>query len=165
MRNEDDRPVIGGEHLLKTLAFSAGTRRSLHDGPGRVWAPVLFALYGVGLILGGAFTADPALGFPPGTPDGYPTVWTTHGLVHAFAPPLAFLALVVVTFVVARRLGWEGHRAAAVWSRAVGVACLVLSQPLGPVMSVRLFVAVALGFAWIAAYGTSLLREPRPVGY
>ena len=141
------------------LAFAVGARRSLGGGPGRVWAPVLFGLYGVGLVLGGAFTADPALGFPIGTPDGYPTEWTFHGGVHAFAAPLAFLALVAVTFVVARRLTWEGHRTAAAWSRVIGVACLLLCIPFGPAMSVRLFVGVALGFAWITAYAISLLRE------
>ena len=146
------------------LAFAVGSRRSLGDGPGRLWAPVLFALYGVGLVLGGAFTADPALDFPVGTPDGYPTEWTFHGAVHAFAAPLAFLALVAVTWVVARRLAWEGHRTAAVWSRVIGVACLLLCLPFGPAMSVRLFVGVALGFAWITAYGISLLRGARTRG-
>ena len=48
------------------LTFAVGARRSLGDGPGRVWAPVLFGLYGVGLVLGGAFTADPAIGLPGG---------------------------------------------------------------------------------------------------
>lgn len=140
------------------LAFAVGTRRSLGAGPARRWAPILFAVYGIGLVLGGAFTADPALGFPLGTPDGYPTEWTFHGTVHAFAPPLAFLALVAVTFVVARRLTWEGHRGYAVWSRVIGITCLVLCMPFGPGASVRLFVGVALGFAWITAYAISLLR-------
>jgi len=143
------------------LAFAAGTRRSLADGPGRTLAPVLFAVYGIGLVIGGAFTADPALGFPVGTPDGYPTELTPHGIVHAFAPPLAFLALVGATFVVAHRLAWEGHRAAAAWSRVLGVVCLLLCQPLGPAMSVRLFAGVTLGFAWITAYGVWLLRGAR----
>jgi hypothetical protein len=146
------------------LAFAAGVARSLDGGPGRVWAPVLFALYGAGLVLGGAFTADPALGFPVGTPDGYPTEWTFHGVVHAFAAPLAFLSLVAVTFVVARRLRWEGHRATAVWSRVIGVLCLVLCIPFGPGASVRLFVGVALGFAWITAYGIALLGARRSSG-
>ncbi|MFF2372295.1 DUF998 domain-containing protein [Agromyces sp. NPDC058110] len=140
------------------LAFAVGARRSLGDGPGRAWAPALFAVYGVGLVLGGAFTADPALGFPLGTPDGYPTEWTCHGGVHAFAAPLAFLALVGVTFVVAKRLRWEGHRAAAAWSIAIGLLCLLLCIPFGPAASVRLFVGVALGFAWITVYAAHLLR-------
>ncbi|MGI9823686.1 DUF998 domain-containing protein [Agromyces sp. Marseille-Q5079] len=148
--------VIAG---LLMFAFAAGVRRSLGDGPGRVWAPVLFGLYGAGLVLGGAFTADPALGFPLGTPDGYPTEWTFHGGVHAFAAPLAFLALVAVTFVIARRLRWEGRRTAAAWSIVLGLACLVLCVPFGPATSIRLFVGVALGFAWITAYAVSLLRR------
>jgi hypothetical protein len=140
------------------FAFAIGTRRSLGDGPGRVWVPILFGLYGFGLVVGGAFTADPALGFPIGTPDGYPTEWTFHGTVHAFAPPLAFLALVAVTWVAARRLAWQGLRAAAAWSRVIGVVCLLLCLPFGPATSIRLFMGVALGFAWITAYGISLLR-------
>lgn len=143
------------------LAFAVGARRSLVGGPGRTWAPVLFGIYGFGLVLGGAFTAEPALGFPAGAPEGYPTEMTVNGLVHAFAAPLAFLALVAVTWVVAHRLAWEGHRAAAAWTRVIGVACLLLCVPFGPAMSVRLFVGVALGFAWITAYGGSLLRATR----
>lgn len=140
------------------LAFAVGVRRSLPVGPGRHAAPILFAIYGIGLVLGGAFPPDPALGFPAGTPDGYPTEWTIPGTVHAFAPPLAFLAFVVVTFVVARRLAWEGQRAAAIWSRVIGVVCLLLCQPLAPVPSLSLFLGVALAFAWITGYAVSLLR-------
>lgn len=141
------------------LAFAVGVRRSLTVGPGRRAAPILFAIYGIGLVLGGAFPPDPALGFPAGTPDGYPTEWTVPGTVHAFAPPLAFLAIVVVTFVVARRLAWEGHRAAAIWSRVIGIVCLLLCQPLAPVPSLSLFLGVALAFAWITGYAVSLLRS------
>lgn len=141
------------------LAFALGVGRSLAAGPGRRAAPILFAIYGVGLVLGGAFTADPALGFPAGAPEGYPTEWTFHGTVHAFAPPLAFLAFVVVTFVVARRLAWQGNRAAAAWSRVIGIVCLLLCQPLAPVPSLSLFLGVALAFAWITGYAVSLLRS------
>ncbi|WP_448811597.1 DUF998 domain-containing protein [Agromyces bauzanensis] len=141
------------------LAFAVGTRRSLGSGPGHRWAPLLFGVFAVGLILGGAFTADPALGFPAGAPAGYPTEWTFHGTVHAIAPPLSFLAFVAATFVVARRLSWEGHTTSAVWTRVVGIACLVLTLPFELWMSVRLFVGIALAFAWISAYAVSLLRR------
>jgi hypothetical protein len=40
----------------------------------------------------------------------------------------------------------------------IGVACLLLCIPFGPAMSVRLFVGVALGFAWITWYAVTLLR-------
>ncbi|WP_448006567.1 DUF998 domain-containing protein [Agromyces bauzanensis] len=140
------------------LAFAVGTGRSLGSGPGHRWAPILFGVFAAGLILGGAFTADPALGFPAGAPAGYPTEWTFHGTVHAVAPPLAFLAFVAATFVVAKRLSWEGHRTAAAWTRVVGIACLVLTLPFELWMSVRLFVGIALAFAWITACAISLLR-------
>ena len=44
-------------------------------------------------------------------------------------------------------------------ARVIGVACLLLCLPFGPAMSVRLFVGVSLGFAWITAYAISLLRR------
>jgi hypothetical protein len=144
------------------LAFAVGTRRSLGGGPAHRWAPVLFGIYAAGLILGGAFTADPALGFPAGAPAGYPTEFTFHGIVHAIAPPLSFLAFVAATFVVARRLSWEGQRSAAAWLRVVGITCFVLTLPFELWMSLRLFVGVTLAFAWITAYAFSLLRRPRP---
>ncbi len=61
------------------LAFAVGARRSVGGGPGRCGRPCCSALFGVGLVIGGAFTADPALGFPAGAPDGIPTEWTFHG--------------------------------------------------------------------------------------
>ncbi|MBM7502646.1 DUF998 domain-containing protein [Agromyces aurantiacus] len=144
------------------LAFAVGTRLSLRTGPGRRWAPILFGVYGVGLVVGGAFTAQPALGFPSGAPEGYPAHLEFHSIVHGFAAPLSFLAVVAAMFVVGRRLAWEGHRAAAAWSSAAGVACALLVVPVGPGSSVRLFVGVAVAFAWISAYGVHLLRRPAP---
>ncbi|WP_406236679.1 DUF998 domain-containing protein [Nocardia sp. NBC_01009] len=49
-----------------TLFIPAGLRRSFTDGPGRVWAPRLVAVFGAGLIAAGAFVADPANGYPVG---------------------------------------------------------------------------------------------------
>ena len=57
---------------LLSLAFAAGVKRRLTSGPGHVWAPLLFAVFGIGLLIGGAFVPDPALGYPPGTPDEIP---------------------------------------------------------------------------------------------
>jgi len=142
------------------LGFAVGAARALRGGPSRRWAPWLFGVFGTGLVIGGAFTADPALGFPVGAPEGIPETMSFHALVHAVAPPLAFTSLVIGMFVVAHRLAWEGRRRAAVWTRVAAVVCFALSVPVGPGFSVRLFLAVALGFAWITAYAVSLLRRP-----
>jgi hypothetical protein len=77
--------------------------------------------------------------------------------LHAIAPPLSFLALVAACFVVARRFGAQGRRSAAVATRVVALACLLLSVPVGPGFSWRLFAAVTLGFAWIAAFAVYIL--------
>ena len=142
------------------LGFAVGAGRASRGGPSRRWAPWLFGVFGIGLIIGGAFTADPALGFPAGAPEGIPATMSVHAMVHAIAPPLAFTALVIAMLVVAHRLAWEGRRGAAVWTRVATVVCFALSIPVGPGFSVRLFLAIALGFGWITAYAVSLLRRP-----
>jgi hypothetical membrane protein len=146
---------------LLSIIFSVGVARVLTDGPGSRWGPRFFALFGVGLVIGGIFRADPALGFPAGAPEGYPEHITTHGMIHAFAPPLSFLSLIAACLVIARRLAAEGLRRAALITRIVAAVCFVLSVPVGPGFSIRLFIAVALAFAWVAWYALYLLRQLR----
>ena len=145
---------------LLCLAFAVGVARSVRGGPGRVWAPRLMAVFGAGLIIGGAFVPDPALGYPIGTPDGYPETLSLHGALHAVAPPLSFLALVAACLVVARRFAADGRRAVAFGTRIIAAACLLLAVPVGPGASWRLFAAVALGFAWITGYACYLIARP-----
>ncbi|WP_248964857.1 DUF998 domain-containing protein [Sphaerisporangium perillae] len=149
--------VAGG---LLSVAFAAGLRRALHPGPAGTWAPLLVGLYGVGLIAGGIFVPDPALGFPPGAPGGTPDQFSWHGLLHAFAPPVAFTALVLAClvfvrrFVVLRRWGW------ALYSAATAVTALALvAWPGQDGLSVRLAVAVVLTFAWTTALAARLMGE------
>jgi len=142
-----------------SLLFAVGVARCLSTGPGSTWAPRLLALFGAGLVIGGIFTADPALGFPPGAPAGYPVRLSVHGMIHAFAPPLAFLSIIAACLIIARRFAAEGVRRTAVLTRVIAVACFVLGIPVGPGFSVRLFLAVALAFAWIAGYAIYLRRQ------
>jgi hypothetical protein len=82
------------------VAAAVGLRRAL--GPGSRWAPRLLTVYGLSLVAAGLFRADPALGFPPGTPDGPATV-SWHGILHFVSGAVGFSCLVVACFVVARR--------------------------------------------------------------
>jgi hypothetical membrane protein len=59
---------------LMTVAAAIGLRRSLRAGPASTWAPRLLGAYGAAVVAAGVFRTDPALGFPPGTPDGPATV-------------------------------------------------------------------------------------------
>jgi hypothetical membrane protein len=146
---------------ILSILFSMGMARLLTDGPGSRWGPRFCALFGIGLVIGGIFKADPALGFPVGAPEGYPSHLSSHAMVHAFAPPLAFLSLIGGLLVIARRFAAEGLRRTAVFSRIAAAVCLVLSVPVGPGFSVRLFVAVAVAFACVAGYALYLLRQIR----
>jgi hypothetical protein len=105
--------VVAG---LLSCAFAAGLSRVLTTGPGSTWGSRLIALFGIGLVAGGVFTPDPALGYPVGTPDAIPQSFTWHGMVHAVAPPLAFTALVLAALVMARRFRTAGRRGWALYS-------------------------------------------------
>jgi len=82
------------------VAAAVGLRRAL--GPGSRWAPRLLTVYGLSLVAAGVFRADPALGFPPGTPDGPATV-SWHGILHFVSGAVGFSCLIAACFVVARR--------------------------------------------------------------
>jgi Protein of unknown function (DUF998) len=141
---------------LLSIVFAYGVAPQLAGGRGAVAGPVLLTAYGVGLVTGGVFKADPAMGFPAGAPAGYPEQISTSSIIHGFAPPLAFLALVAACLVLARRFAAEGYRVAAAVSVVVAVLCFLLPLPFGPLHSIRLFGAVILGFAWVTAFAVRL---------
>ena len=152
--------VLGG---LLAIGFAVGLRRVLRPGPGGTWGPLLLGGYGVGLIAGGVFIPDPALGFPPGAPAGIPDQLSWHAILHAVAPPLAFLSLIAACFVFVRRFAALGQRGWAAYSAATGVACLALSAWPGQAgMSMRLAVAAVIGWAWVSALAARLLADAAP---
>lgn len=149
--------VVAG---LLSLGFVFGVRRTVTAGRGATWGPILLAIYGIGLIAGGVFVADPGLGFPPGTPDGIPATFTWHGTIHAFAPPIAFLALVVACIVFARRFAADGDRGWSTYSAITAAAAFILAIPVPPEgASIRLALAMSIGAAWVSALAMHLLRE------
>lgn len=149
--------VVAG---LLSLLFAIGAGRALRTGPGHRWGTILLAIFGIGMIAGGVFTPDPALGFPVGTPDGIPDHQSWHSLLHAVAPPLAFVALVLACLVFARRFAAEGRRGWAVYRVLSGVLTLGLSAwPHPGSAGVRLMVAIVIAFAWLAALAAELRKR------
>jgi Protein of unknown function (DUF998) len=147
-------------------AFAVGMRRTLSAGPGRMWGPILLGIYGVGLIGAGFFTADPAFGFPPGTPaDAHTISW--HGLLHIVTAGIGFLGLIAACFVLARRFASRGHRGWAAYSLATGVIFFVafvgVATGSGQSWSVVGFwIGVVFAWAWIWALARKLLNELLP---
>ncbi|MGW4461922.1 DUF998 domain-containing protein [Micromonospora sp. NPDC004704] len=108
---------------LLVVAGAVGLRRTLDPGRASTWAPRLLGSYGLGLVSGGMFRADPAQGFPPGTPEqGTGTSW--HGLLHFGLGGVGFVALVAACFVLARRFVADDRRGWAVFSRLTGALFL-----------------------------------------
>jgi hypothetical protein len=148
---------------LMTVAAAAGLRRALRGGRGGAWAPGLIGVYGVGLISAGVFRADPAMGFPPGTPPGAATV-SWHGMAHLASAGIGFACVIAACFVVARRLAAEGHRGWASYSRGTGIMFLagfaaVASGAGGAVANVVFTVSVVAAWAWVSALSVHLYRR------
>jgi hypothetical membrane protein len=149
--------VVAG---LLAIAFAVGSRRVLHPGQAARWGPRLLGLYGIGLVAGGLFVADPGAGFPPGAPQGAPEQLSWHGALHAVAPPLAFLSLIAACVVLARRFAAAGERGWVRYSIATAVACVVLIAWADlDSLSWRLALAVTVGWAWVSATAVKWLQR------
>jgi hypothetical protein len=101
----------------------------------------LLGAYGACLVGAGLFTADPAAGFPAGTPDTPPTQISGHGMLHIAFGGLGFLALIGACLIMARQFQKDRARGWALFSLATGV----------------LFLASFLGIAAGGAPGTTTI--------
>lgn len=138
---------------LMTIAAAVGLGRALTFGRGRRWAPALLAVYGAGLVGAGIFTADPAPGFPAGTPD---TITVSgHGMLHFVVGGVGFLGLVAACLVLGSRFASSGRTAWAWFSRVTGILFLgafagIASGSHGPT-TLAFVAAVVLAWTWLAA--------------
>ena len=104
---------------LLVIAGAVGMKHVLRGSRGGTWGPLLGGIYGLGLIGAGIFVADPALGFPPGTPADAHNL-SGHGIMHFVTGGIGFLALIVACFVFARRFSLLKQRGLAVFSILTG---------------------------------------------
>jgi hypothetical protein len=150
--------------LLTGLLFvscAVGMRRALSGSRGGTWGPRLIAILGVGLIGAAFFRADPGLGFPPGTPAGANTL-SWHGLGHLIVGTVAFLALIAVCFVFARRFASQRQRGWATYSAVTGVLFFIALAGLstGHLWMNSAFVFTALNaLVWVSVMAAKLLIE------
>jgi hypothetical protein len=153
---------------LLTIAGAVGMRRVMRGSRGGTWGPLLIGLYGVGLIGAGFFVADPALGFPPGTPpDAHAVSW--HGLLHFISGGIGFLCLIAACFVFGRRFASLGQPGWSTYSMATGVlyfaafvGIAVGSNGSGAILTFVILAftaAVVLGWVWISLMAARLKRE------
>jgi hypothetical protein len=152
---------------LLVLAGAIGLKRGLAIGRGRTAGPLFVAIYGLGLIGAAFFSADPALGFPPGTPDGPPAVITTHGLLHFVSGGIGFLGLIAACFVLAARFRGEGRSSWMWFSLATGVLFFagfagIASGAQSRTLVIAFYLAVLLAWTWLSAlFRSALARAER----
>jgi Protein of unknown function (DUF998) len=140
---------------LLVVAGALGLRRALLEGTGRMWGPLLLGLYGLGLIGAGIFVADPAYGFPIGTPADAHAI-SGHGLMHFATGGTGFLGLIAACFVFARRFAALRQRGWPVFSTVTGVVFLagflgIASGSGGGWTLFGFWIAVVLAWAWLSA--------------
>jgi hypothetical protein len=145
------------------VVAAIGLHRSMPSGRGRTWGPLLLGVHGAGMVLGGIFRADPAFGFPVGTPDG-PGEVSWHGLVHFAAGGVGFLCFIAACFVFARRFSGLRERGWSVFSAVTGVVFLagfvgIASGSAGPVTTLPFVAAVVLSFVWLGTLSARMYRE------
>jgi Protein of unknown function (DUF998) len=146
------------------IAFALGLARALAGGRAARWAPRLIGAYGLGLIGGGLFVADPMNGFPPGAPAGHPAAVSVHGILHIVSAGIGFLCLIAACFVMARRFAAEKRRGWMIFSILTGVGFLagfggVASGSDSPAVVLAFWVALILVWGWMAAVAVHFYRR------
>jgi hypothetical protein len=144
---------------LLVIAGAIGMRRVAQADKRLKRGALLVGIYGLGVVGGGIFVSDPALGFPPGTPDTYPQTMSWHGLLHFIFGQIGFLALIVASFVYARYFAANDLRGWAMFSALTGaiflfaiIASVATSAGDGSVWGLlALYVAVVLAWIWLAS--------------
>jgi hypothetical protein len=122
------------------------------------------AVYAAGLVGAGFFVADPADGFPPGTPPGRAVNPSWHGALHIVSGGVGFLGLVAACLVLAwqfrarRQPGW------ASFSLITGVLFVaafagVASGSSSSAVVLAFTGAVVLAWSWLALVSVHLYRR------
>jgi hypothetical protein len=152
---------------LLFVAGAIGLHRVLGPAAGRggTWGPRLIGVFGAGMVAAAVFSADPADGFPPGTPAGPPTSMSWHGLLHFLIAGVAFLALVAACLIFARRFAAAGRRGWAAFSAVTGALFLGTWIALFALQGARpaniaFAIAVALALAWTSLLAAHWLARP-----
>lgn len=143
---------------LMVISAAVGIRRQVQA----TVTAVLLGIYGAGMVGAGLFQADPAEGFPPGTPAG-PGTFSWHVLLHLVCGGLGFLALIAATVLIAVRAYRARQSGWATYSLVTGIVFLaafagISSGGSGPVV-IAFTIAVLLAWTWFTLLNLRLYRQ------
>ena len=128
-------------------------------GKGSRVLTVLLGAYGAAVMMAAVFTADPVDGFPPGTPEGFPTSISTMGLLHFAAGGLGFACLTLCGFIGTWTFLKQRMPALALLSLVTGLAVAIgffggMALPIG---MIGIWAAVIMGWIWLSVVCLRLL--------
>lgn len=153
---------------LMVIAAAVGFVRHLR-ARGRSGAAGWFlGVYGAGMVGAGIFIADPANGFPLGTPEGPDPTPSVHALLHLVFGGLGFIGLIVCCLIRARQFHKESERGWAVFSLATGVLFLaafigIASGGSATSVGVLAFTAaIILAWTWLLLVSRRMYRLAAP---
>lgn len=137
---------------LVTIAMAFVWRQILKGGVGATWYPIVRVLEGLGLMIDGFFSQDPA-GYPGGA--AVLTSPTSHAIIHQIFAFVCIIAIAVGYFVLARRFAQEPQwgRGWAVYSVITGMLTMLLIAVFGALTSQHS--AIAGLFERLATSGVS----------
>lgn len=150
---------------LFAIGCAFGMRLLLHGSQGGTWGPLLLGAFGMGMITAGVFTADPSLGFPPGTPNGVSETLSKSAMLHGVGFFLAYGSLTAACFVFARRFMSLGSRGWGLYSIVTGAAILPIIFTGISIQSMTsiLFALVGIvAFVWLSALAAHMMRWAAP---
>lgn len=143
---------------LMVVGAAIGSRRVL--GRGSRTMTWLLGAYGVAMLAAAIFPADPVDGFPPGTPEGFPTSISTTGLLHFVAGALAFACLALSGLATAWTTWRRRMPSLALLSLCTGLSVLLgfFGGMVLPVGILGIWFAVVVGWTWLAVLSLRLKR-------
>lgn len=149
---------------LMVIACAAGVARALRGGKAATLGALLLGLFGLGMIGGGIFVADPMNGFPAGAPAGRPASISPHGLLHLVSAGIGFLGFAAACFAIAQRFARERRPGWAWFSRASGALFLagfagLASGSSSPLVVIAFWAVLLLAFAWLGSLSVHLYRR------
>jgi hypothetical protein len=143
---------------ILVLMAGVGLAKALESA----WGGRLLAVHGIGIVAAGFFRVDPALGFPPGSPEEAATM-SWHGMAHFMVGGIGFVCFIAATLVIGRLFARAGERPWALFSRVTGVLFLaafvgIASGSTGPA-TVAFVAAVVLSWVWLTAVCVKVARS------
>jgi hypothetical membrane protein len=152
-----------------TICFAFGLRSLLRLGRGAIAAPVLVGLFGLGLVVAGAFAADPKPGYPPGSVGTVnPTV---HSLIHdanlfpTWTVMTAAMLVLATRFAADRQRAWMWYSITsavlAMTTLLIAVAQYDAETQTGSYHGLWQRISITIGFSYFSVLATRLLRQHR----